>query len=187
VDMVAQRGGRWIYGKKRVGSNLKLRIRLEEEQLAPVEVTKTVSCPFSLTRSRSSLVSSRMMNRMFETTVYIGLTRLLALQSVRGSHGSARGNCLLKSEEKLERFCRRQSTAGRRGPANASVEMSSTLDTSPLRAILGETFPIASGQCQQAALYPPTSSRRAQESVVLCCHQNCFTLNMNSVPGVLSP
>jgi hypothetical protein len=138
--------------------------------MAPAEETKTVSYPFSLTRSKSSLVTSWMMNRMFETTVYIGLTRLSALRSVRGGRGSARGKSLHKTGEKLKRFCRRLSTAGRRGPANASVEMSSMLGTSPWRAILGETFRIASAQLQQAASYPPDSSRRAQESLVLCSH-----------------
>ena len=73
--MVAQRGGQSIYGKQRGGSNFKLRIQLEQEELAPVEETKTVSCPFNFTRSKSSLVTSRMMNHMFETMVYIGLTR----------------------------------------------------------------------------------------------------------------
>jgi hypothetical protein len=154
--------------------------------MASAEVTKTVSYTFSLTTSKSSLVTSRMMNRMFETTVYIGLTRLSALPSVRGRRGSARGKSLHKTGEKLKRFYRRLSTADRRGPANASVEMSSTLGTSPLSAILGETFRIASAQHQQAPPYSPDSSCQAQDSLVLCSNDNCFTLYMNSVPGVLS-
>jgi len=155
--------------------------------MAPAQVTKTVSCPFSLTTSKSSLVTSRIMNRMFETMVYIGLMRLLAPRSFRGGHGSARGKSLLKTGEKLKRYFWRLSTAGRRGPADASVKMWSTLGTSPWRAILGETFCITSAQLQQAASYRPDSSRPAQESLVLCSHYNCFALYMNSVPGVLSP
>jgi hypothetical protein len=54
-----------------------------KEEMAPAGKTKTVSCPFSLTKRKSSLVTSRMMNfRMFETPEYIGLTRLSALPSV---------------------------------------------------------------------------------------------------------
>ena len=138
--------------------------------MAPVEETKTVSNPFSLTTSKSSLITSRIMNRMFETTVYIGLTRLSALRSVSGGRGSGRGKSWHKIGEKLKRFCRRLSTAGRRGPANPSVEMSSMLGTSRWRAILGETFHSTSAQHQQAASYAPDSSRRAQESLVLCSH-----------------
>jgi len=92
-----------------------------------------------------------------------------------------------KTGERLNWFCRRLSTAGRRGPAHASVEMLSTLGTSPWRAILGEMFRSASAQHQQAASYPPDTSRRAQECLVLCSHYNRFALYTNNVPGVPSP
>jgi len=159
--MVAQRRGRCIYGKERGGSNFKPRICLEQEEMAPVEETKTGSCPISLTTSKSSLVTSRMMNCMFEKAVYIGLTKSSALRSGRGGRTSPRGKSLHTTGEKLKRFCWRLSTADRRGPANASVTMSSTLGTSPWRAILGETFRNASVQLQQATSYSPDSSHQA--------------------------
>jgi hypothetical protein len=98
-----------------------------------------------------------------------------------------RGKTLLRTGEKLKRFCRRLSTAGRRGPAKPSVRMLSTLHASPWRAILGETFCIASAQHQQATSYPSDSSCPAQACLIRSSHYNSFALYMNCVPGFLSP
>jgi len=168
--MVAQIRGRWIYARERGASNFNLQMWLEEEEMVPAEETKTVFCHFSLTPSKSHLVTSWKTNCMFKWTVDIGFTKFSALRSVRGGCGSAKGQSLLKIGEKLKRFCQRLSTAGWRGPANASVETSSTLATSPCRVILGETYCIASAQLQQAALCLQESSHQAQERYVLCSH-----------------
>jgi len=168
--MVAQWRGWWICEKERGGSNFKLPIWLEEEEMALAEETKSVSCPFSLTTSKSSLVTGRIMNSIFETIVYIGLTRSFALRSVRVCRSSVRGKSFHKTGEKLKRFCRRLSSADQKSPANASVELSSALCTSPWRAILVEAFHIASAQLRQAAPYASNSSHRAQESLVLCSY-----------------
>jgi hypothetical protein len=77
----------------------------KEEAMAPLEETKTISCHFSMTKSKSSLVTSQMMNCMFETTVSIVFKRLLALRSLCCSCRSARGKSLDKTYEKLKRIC----------------------------------------------------------------------------------
>jgi len=111
--------------------------------MAPVEETKTVSCPFSLTTSKSSMVTSRMTNRMFETIVFIGLMIFSALWSVRGGRGSSRGKGFHTTGEKLKAFFWRLSTAGRTRPEIATVKIPSTFGPSRWTAIHGETCRIS--------------------------------------------
>jgi len=152
--MVAPRCEQWISRKEKGVFNFIRQICLEEEEMSPAEPTKTVSCPFSVTASNSSLVTWRRMQHLFETTVFFVSTRLSALRSVRGRRCLARDKSLHKTGVQFKRGCPRLSKAGRRGPANASLHMLSRLETSAWRAILGETFRIASVQHYQASSYP---------------------------------
>jgi len=104
-------------------SNFKLRIQFEEEDMSPAEETKTVSCLFSLDTSKSSMVTSQMMNHMFETIVYIRLPRVFLQKSVGGGYGSPSGTMLYRFSQKLKRLCPRRSTASWIELDNASVEM----------------------------------------------------------------
>jgi hypothetical protein len=140
-----------------------------------------------LTKSESGVVTSQMTNHMFGKMVYIGLTRVFARRSVRGVHGSARSKSLQRTGLKWKRICQTLNTAGRRGPANASVVMLSTLGTSQWIARQGEMFGIASVKRQQAASYPRDSSRWGQECPVLSSHWNWVTLYRNTVRGVSFP
>jgi len=168
--MVAQRHCGWIYWKERGGSNFKLGIWSAEEKIAPEDENETVSCTFSFTTSKSSMITRWKMNHMVETMVCIGWTRLSAQWSVRGGHASAMEKSLHKAGEKWKLFCWRLSTAGQRGPANAPMKMWTTVGTSPWRAQQGEMYRIASGCHQQATSYPPDSSCQAIESVALSSH-----------------